>query len=89
MVAGVTAGYEKKSRSAASATAAGLAARRTSSSRSATATRSTWTAPEGITFNVEAPTRFSVIGIDKQQVGEVAANIRSLRKPEPWAKGRC
>jgi large subunit ribosomal protein L6 len=33
-------------------------------------------APDGITFNVEAPTRFSVIGIDKQSVGEVAANIR-------------
>lgn len=45
------------------------------------------TAPEGITFNVEAPTRFSVIGIDKQQVGEVAANIRKLRKPEPY-KGK-
>jgi large subunit ribosomal protein L6 len=36
------------------------------------------TAPEGITFNVEAPTRFSVLGIDKQQVGEVAANIRKI-----------
>ena len=45
------------------------------------------TAPEGITFNVEAPTRFSVQGIDKQQVGEVAANIRKLRKPEPY-KGK-
>jgi large subunit ribosomal protein L6 len=45
------------------------------------------TAPEGITFNVEAPTRFAVIGIDKQQVGEVAANIRKLRKPEPY-KGK-
>jgi large subunit ribosomal protein L6 len=44
-------------------------------------------APDGITFNVEAPTRFSVIGIDKQQVGEVAANIRKLRKPEPY-KGK-
>jgi large subunit ribosomal protein L6 len=44
-------------------------------------------APEGISFNVEAPTRFSVIGIDKQQVGEVAANIRKLRKPEPY-KGK-
>ncbi|MGZ0150942.1 50S ribosomal protein L6 [Kribbella sp. WER1] len=44
-------------------------------------------APEGITFNVEAPTRFSVIGIDKQSVGEVAANIRKLRKPEPY-KGK-
>jgi len=44
-------------------------------------------APEGITFNVEAPTRFSVQGIDKQSVGEVAANIRKLRKPEPY-KGK-
>jgi large subunit ribosomal protein L6 len=44
-------------------------------------------APEGITFTVEAPTRFSVQGIDKQSVGEVAANIRKLRKPEPY-KGK-
>ena len=45
------------------------------------------TPPEGITFVVEAPTRFSVQGIDKQQVGEVAANIRKLRKPDPY-KGK-
>ena len=45
------------------------------------------TAPEGIIFAVEAPTRFSVQGIDKQRVGEVAANIRKLRKPEPY-KGK-
>ena len=44
-------------------------------------------APEGITFAVEAPTKFSVSGIDKQQVGEVAANIRKIRKPEPY-KGK-
>ena len=44
-------------------------------------------APEGITFAVENPTRFSVTGIDKQQVGEVAANIRKLRKPDPY-KGK-
>jgi len=43
--------------------------------------------PEGITFAVETPTRFSVQGIDKQQVGEVAANIRKIRKPEPY-KGK-
>ncbi len=44
--------------------------------------------PEGITFKVESPTRFSVEGIDKQKVGEVAANIRKLRKPDPYkAKG--
>ncbi|WP_337060295.1 50S ribosomal protein L6 [Kineococcus sp. G2] len=44
-------------------------------------------APEGITFAVENNTRFSVSGIDKQQVGEVAANIRKLRKPDPY-KGK-
>ena len=44
-------------------------------------------APEGITFVVEAPTRFSVSGVDKQQVGEVSANIRKLRKPDPY-KGK-
>ncbi|WP_109473930.1 50S ribosomal protein L6 [Ornithinimicrobium cavernae] len=44
-------------------------------------------APEGISFQVENPTRFSVSGIDKQQVGEVAANIRKLRKPDPY-KGK-
>ena len=44
-------------------------------------------APEGITFTVEAPTRFAVQGINKQAVGEVAANIRKLRKPEPY-KGK-
>jgi large subunit ribosomal protein L6 len=43
--------------------------------------------PEGITFRVETPTRFVVEGIDKQQVGEVAANIRKLRKPDPY-KGK-
>jgi large subunit ribosomal protein L6 len=44
-------------------------------------------APEGISFTVENPTRFAVQGIDKQQVGEVAANIRKLRKPDPY-KGK-
>ena len=44
-------------------------------------------APAGITFTVEGPTKFSVSGIDKQQVGEVAANIRKIRKPEPY-KGK-
>jgi large subunit ribosomal protein L6 len=44
-------------------------------------------APPGIAFSVESPTRFTVAGIDKQQVGEVAANIRKIRKPEPY-KGK-
>jgi len=44
-------------------------------------------APRGIEFEVPAPTRIVVRGIDKQQVGEVAANIRKIRKPEPY-KGK-
>jgi large subunit ribosomal protein L6 len=44
-------------------------------------------APDGITFNVEAPTRFTVSGVDKQKVGETAAKIRKLRKPDPY-KGK-
>jgi large subunit ribosomal protein L6 len=44
-------------------------------------------APEGINFKVERPTVFTVEGIDKQKVGEVAANIRKLRKPDPY-KGK-
>ncbi len=47
----------------------------------------TFDAPEGITFTVENPTHLGVNGIDKQLVGEVAANIRKLRKPEPY-KGK-
>ena len=46
-----------------------------------------FTAPEGITFTVEGPTKLTVTGIDKQAVGEVAANIRKIRKPEPY-KGK-
>jgi large subunit ribosomal protein L6 len=44
-------------------------------------------APEGISFTVDSPTRFSVAGIDKQVVGEVAATIRKLRRPDPY-KGK-
>ncbi|UEL34915.1 50S ribosomal protein L6 [Rhodococcus sp. C1] len=44
-------------------------------------------APEGITFVVESPTRFSVSGIDKQKVGQISANIRRLRRPDPY-KGK-
>jgi len=43
--------------------------------------------PDGITFEVQAPTRFVVRGIDKQKVGEVSAKIRKLRKPDPY-KGK-
>jgi large subunit ribosomal protein L6 len=44
-------------------------------------------APDGITFEVPAPTRIVVKGIDKEMVGQVAANIRKIRKPEPY-KGK-
>jgi large subunit ribosomal protein L6 len=44
-------------------------------------------APDGITFETPQPTRIEVVGIDKQVVGQVAANIRSIRKPEPY-KGK-
>ncbi len=44
-------------------------------------------APDGITFVVESPTKLGVVGIDKQLVGETAAKIRKLRKPEPY-KGK-
>jgi large subunit ribosomal protein L6 len=45
------------------------------------------TPPDGVAFAVESPTKFSVSGIDKQKVGEVAANLRKLRKPDPY-KGK-
>ena len=44
-------------------------------------------APDGVTFDVPEPTHIVVSGIDKQAVGQVAAEIRSLRKPEPY-KGK-
>jgi large subunit ribosomal protein L6 len=44
-------------------------------------------APDGITFEVPEPTRIAVSGIDKEQVGQIAANIRKVRPPEPY-KGK-
>ncbi len=44
-------------------------------------------APEGITFAVQTPTKFSITGIDKQKVGQISANIRRLRRPDPY-KGK-
>lgn len=44
-------------------------------------------APDGITFAVETPTKFSVAGIDKQKVGQISSNIRRLRRPDPY-KGK-
>jgi large subunit ribosomal protein L6 len=44
-------------------------------------------APDGVTFEVASPTTIGVLGIDKEAVGQVAANIRAIRKPEPY-KGK-
>ncbi|MBK9179606.1 MAG: 50S ribosomal protein L6 [Acidimicrobiales bacterium] len=44
-------------------------------------------APDGVTFEVPQPTRITVLGIDKEAVGQVAADIRAIRKPEPY-KGK-
>jgi large subunit ribosomal protein L6 len=44
-------------------------------------------APDGISFAVESPTKFSISGIDKQKVGQISANIRRLRRPDPY-KGK-
>jgi large subunit ribosomal protein L6 len=44
-------------------------------------------APEGVTFEIPVPTRIVVKGIDKEKVGQVAADIRKVRKPEPY-KGK-
>ena len=43
--------------------------------------------PDGITFEVENPTRLAVVGIDKELVGQIAARVRATRKPEPY-KGK-
>ena len=46
--------------------------------------------PSGISFELENPTRLAVIGIDKELVGQIAAQVRSTRKPEPYkGKGVC
>jgi large subunit ribosomal protein L6 len=46
-----------------------------------------FTAPDGVTFEVPSPTRVIISGIDKELVGQTAANIRKIRKPEPY-KGK-
>jgi large subunit ribosomal protein L6 len=43
--------------------------------------------PAGVTFELENPTRLTVVGIDKELVGQIAARVRSTRKPEPY-KGK-
>ena len=86
MVLGVTEGYEK--RMEIHGTGYRVVARGAALEFSLGYSHSiTVEAPEGISFTVENPTRFAVQGIDKQLVGEVAANIRKLRKPDPY-KGK-
>ena len=87
MVVGVSEGYDQgASSSPASATVSSSRAK-TSSCPSVTLTPSTMQAPEGITFEVPDNTHINVKGINKQQVGQVAAEIRSKRAPEPY-KGK-
>ena len=86
MVLGVTDGYEKKMEIY--GTGYRVLARGTDLEFALGYSHSiTVKAPAGITFAVENQTRFAVQGIDKQLVGEVAANIRKLRKPDPY-KGK-
>jgi len=86
MVLGVTEGYEKKLEI--HGTGYRVAARGRDLEFALGFSHSiTIKAPEGISFIVENPTRFAVQGIDKQLVGEIAANIRKLRKPDPY-KGK-
>ena len=86
MVTGVTAGYEKKLE------IVGVGYRVTAKGKNLEFAVGyshpvVVTPPDGISFTVESPTKFAVSGIDKQQVGQVAANIRKIRKPEPY-KGK-
>jgi large subunit ribosomal protein L6 len=86
MVTGVTAGYEKKLE----IVGVGYRVQAKGSDLEFAVGYShpvLYKAPDGITFAVESPTKFAVSGIDKQQVGQVAANIRKIRKPEPY-KGK-
>ena len=87
MVVGVTEGYEKKMEIY--GTGYRVAARGSDLEFSLGYSHTILVKAEnGVSFAVENPTRFSVQGIDKQRVGEVAANIRKLRKPDPYkAKG--
>ena len=86
MVEGVTTGYQKASRSRASATAPSCGARDLELALGFSHPVSI-KAPEGIEFEVPQPTRVVVKGISKQLVGEVAADIRKRRPPEPY-KGK-
>ncbi len=87
MVTGVTAGYEKKLEIVGVGYRVTLKSPQELEFALGFSHPVTVKAPEGITFSVESNTKFTVYGIDKQAVGEVAANIRKIRKPEPY-KGK-
>ena len=87
MVEGVTQGFEKKPRDPGRRLPRGTRRRPTSSSRSATRTPCKITPRQGIAFEVPVPTQVVVRGIDKQVVGQTAAEIRKVRPPEPY-KGK-
>ena len=80
-------GSPRSSRSSGSDTGPSHKARNAWSSHLASRTRSSSTLPSGVSFEVPVPTRIIVKGIDKEKVGQVAADIRKLRKPEPY-KGK-
>ncbi|QXQ09266.1 50S ribosomal protein L6 [Paeniglutamicibacter sp. Y32M11] len=86
MIIGVTAGYEKKLEI--HGTGYRVAAKGTNLEFALGFSHPVViSAPEGIAFAVEGNNKITVSGINKQQVGEVSANIRSLRKPDPY-KGK-
>ena len=87
MVTGVSEGFSRDLEIVGVGYRATAAGPNGSSSRSATRTRSQSTRPTGVEFEVPAPTRITVRGYDKQLVGQVAADIRKIRKPEPY-KGK-
>ena len=87
MVEGVTNGYEKRLEIQGVGYRAALRGTVHRARCSASRTRSSWSRPAGIEFEVPAPTQIVVRGIDKQAVGQVAADIRRLRPPEPY-KGK-
>ncbi len=87
MVLGVTQGFEKNARDRRASDTAPASRGPTSRCWSVTRIRVRKKAPAGIEFEVPTPTRITVKGIDKELVGQVAAEIRSIRKPEPY-KGK-
>ena len=86
MVHGVKDGFERSSRSSASATGASSRAR-TCSSPSATRTRSSSRCPDGIQAEVDRQVSITLEGADKALLGQTAAKLRALRKPDPY-KGK-